>query len=90
MLLIPGPNGSGKTIYLHQVALITFLAHMGSYVPADEANIGLVRSIYSRLQTFESASVRLSSFMIDITQVMTPHIIKGKEDTENVKYIMIS
>lgn len=66
---IAGPNGSGKSIYLKQIALITFLAHIGSYVPAEYANIGLTKSIHSRLQTTESASVRLSAFMIDITQV---------------------
>lgn len=66
---VSGPNGSGKTVYLKEIALITFLAHIGIYVPAEKANIGLVNSIHSRLQTKESASLRLSSFMIDITQV---------------------
>lgn len=67
--IITGPNGSGKTVYLKQIALITFLGHIGSYVPAKSANIGLVHSIYSRMQATESAAVRLSAFMIDVCQV---------------------
>lgn len=67
--IITGPNGSGKSMYLKQIALIVFLAHVGSYVPAKSANIGLVHSIHSRMQATESAAVRLSAFMIDVSQV---------------------
>ncbi|KAJ8986006.1 hypothetical protein NQ317_013890 [Molorchus minor] len=69
MKIITGPNGSGKSMYLRQIALIVFLAHIGSYVPAKNANIGLVHSIHSRMQATESASVRLSAFMIDVSQM---------------------
>nr|CAH7759268.1 unnamed protein product [Callosobruchus chinensis] len=69
MKIITGPNGSGKSMYLKQVALIVFLAHVGSYVPAKDANIATLNSIYSRIQATESATVRLSSFMIDVTQI---------------------
>ncbi|CAH2011861.1 unnamed protein product [Acanthoscelides obtectus] len=69
MKIITGPNGSGKSMYLKQVALIVFLAHIGSYVPAKDANIAMISSIYSRIQATESATVRLSSFMIDVTQI---------------------
>lgn len=67
--IITGPNGSGKSIYLKQVGVILYMAHVGSYVPAQSANIGLTHSIHCRIQATESASVRLSAFMIDISQV---------------------
>lgn len=69
MKIVTGPNGSGKSMYLKQIALIVFLAHVGSYVPAKSANISLVHSIHSRMQATESAAVRLSAFMIDVSQV---------------------
>ncbi|KAJ8952812.1 hypothetical protein NQ318_008130 [Aromia moschata] len=69
MKIITGPNGSGKSMYLKQLALIVYLAHVGSYVPVKSANIALVHSIHSRIQATESVSVRLSAFMIDVTQV---------------------
>jgi DNA mismatch repair ATPase MutS len=67
--IITGPNGSGKTIYLKEVALAIYFTHIGSYVPARAANVGMMHSIHSRMQATESASVRLSSFMIDAIQV---------------------
>lgn len=67
--IITGPNGSGKSVYLKEVALVIYFAHIGSYVPARTANIGMLHSIHSRIQATESASVRLSSFMIDAIQV---------------------
>ncbi|XP_068897033.1 mutS protein homolog 5-like isoform X2 [Tenebrio molitor] len=66
--IITGPNGSGKTIYLKEVALAIYFTHIGSYVPARAANVGMMHSIHSRMQATESASVRLSSFMIDAIQ----------------------
>ncbi|XP_030754739.1 mutS protein homolog 5-like [Sitophilus oryzae] len=68
MKIITGPNGSGKSIYLKQVVLVVYLAHIGCYVPAERANIGMVHSIHCCGQSQESAAVRLSSFMIDIAQ----------------------
>ncbi|XP_013398574.1 mutS protein homolog 5 [Lingula anatina] len=69
MKVLTGPNASGKSVYLKQVALITFLAHIGSYVPAESARIGLLDRIFSRIKTMESVSVGLSTFMIDLNQV---------------------
>lgn len=88
-LLVIGPNGSGKSVFLKQVALVIFLGHIGSYVPAEEASIGMVKSIHSRLQTTESVSVRLSSFMIDISQVTAPLLISLiAKLTENYNFQM--
>ncbi|XP_048323614.2 DNA mismatch repair protein MSH5 isoform X7 [Ziziphus jujuba] len=66
--IITGPNYSGKSIYIKQVALIVFLAHIGSFVPADAATVGLTDRIFcamgSKLMTAEQ-----STFMIDLHQV---------------------
>ncbi|KAK8643953.1 hypothetical protein V6N13_013230 [Hibiscus sabdariffa] len=66
--IITGPNYSGKSIYIKQVALIVFLSHIGSFVPADAATIGLTDRIFcamgGKLMTAEQ-----STFMIDLHQV---------------------
>ncbi|KAL5730005.1 MutS protein msh5 [Ranunculus cassubicifolius] len=66
--IITGPNYSGKSIYIKQVALIVFLSHIGSFVPAESATIGLTDRIFcamgSKLMTAEQ-----STFMIDLHQV---------------------
>ncbi|XVF03835.1 hypothetical protein REPUB_Repub05bG0026900 [Reevesia pubescens] len=66
--VITGPNYSGKSIYIKQVALIVFLSHIGSFVPADAATVGLTDRIFcamgSKLMTAEQ-----STFMIDLHQV---------------------
>ncbi|XP_064626771.1 mutS protein homolog 5-like [Lineus longissimus] len=71
MKVLTGPNASGKSVYLKQVALIVYLAHIGSYVPAESAKIGLIDQIFTRIRTMESVSVGLSTFMIDLNQVST-------------------
>ncbi|XP_043543378.1 mutS protein homolog 5 [Chiloscyllium plagiosum] len=67
--ILTGPNSSGKSVYLKEVGLIVFMALIGSYVPATEANIGLIDGIYTRIQSRESVSVGLSTFIIDLNQV---------------------
>lgn len=67
--IITGPNGCGKSVYLKQKALLVYLAHVGSYVPAKSANICMISSIHSRIQVNESAALRLSAFMIVSSQV---------------------
>ncbi|KAI5853195.1 DNA mismatch repair protein MutS, partial [Morchella snyderi] len=69
MMLITGPNYSGKSIYLKQVALIVYMAHIGSFVPAESAVIGLTDKILTRIQTRESVSKVQSAFMIDLQQI---------------------
>ncbi|XP_046389067.1 mutS protein homolog 5-like isoform X2 [Ischnura elegans] len=71
MKVLTGPNASGKSVYMKQVALITFLAHIGSFVPAESAVIGIIDSIHTRITTTESISLQLSAFMIDLCQVST-------------------
>lgn len=69
MLLMTGPNYSGKSVYLKQTALIVYLAHVGSYVPAEKAVIGLTDKILTRITTRESVSRNQSAFMIDLQQI---------------------
>eukprot|EP00731_Ephydatia_muelleri_P019153 Em0011g1193a len=69
MKVLTGPNASGKSVYLKQVGLLVFMAHLGSFVPADGALIGMVDHIFTRIRTRETVSVALSTFMIDLNQV---------------------
>jgi DNA mismatch repair protein MSH5 len=69
MLIMTGPNYSGKSVYLKQNALIVYMAHVGSFVPAEKATIGLTDKILTRLTTRESVSRSQSAFMIDLQQV---------------------
>ena len=69
VIFLTGPNYSGKSVYLKHIALITFLAHIGSFVPAQEATIGLTDKIFTRIQSQESVSKLQSTFMIDLQQV---------------------
>ncbi|KAH8942338.1 hypothetical protein BDL97_14G094000 [Sphagnum fallax] len=67
--VVSGPNYSGKSIYLKQVALIVFLAHIGSFVPAEKAIVGLTDRIFTRIASKETMAVSQSSFMIDLHQI---------------------
>lgn len=69
MVLMTGPNYSGKSVYLKQVAIIVYLAHIGSFVPAEAAKIGLTDKILTRISTRESVSRIQSAFMIDLQQI---------------------
>lgn len=68
VVLLTGPNYSGKSVYLKQVAMITYLAHIGCFVPAEAAKIGLTDKILTRIATRESVSRNQSAFMIDLQQ----------------------
>lgn len=69
VLVLTGPNQSGKSIYLRQVALIVYLAHIGSFVPAQSATIGLTDRILTRMTTQESVCRSESAFSIDLRQM---------------------
>ncbi|KAI9171900.1 MutS protein [Paramyrothecium foliicola] len=68
-LIVTGPNHSGKSIYLKQTAIIVYLAHIGSYVPAAHATIGLTDKILTRISTRESVARTESAFSIDLKQI---------------------
>jgi len=67
--LITGANNSGKTVYLKQVGLIVYMAHIGSFVPAQRAVIGLTDQIMTRIQSHDSVSVHQSTFAVDLLQM---------------------
>lgn len=68
LAIITGPNMAGKSTYLRQVALITFLAHIGSFVPATEAKIGLVDKIFSRIGASDDLMRGQSTFMVEMVE----------------------
>lgn len=68
VVVVTGPNHSGKSVYLKQVALIVYLAHIGSYVPAEQACLGLTDRILTRIATRESVLRNESAFAIDLKQ----------------------
>ncbi|CAH2256863.1 jg11014 [Pararge aegeria aegeria] len=67
--ILTGPNSSGKSVYMKQIGLIVYLAHIGSFVPAESATIGIVSHIYSRIQSTECVAAHMSAFLIDLRQM---------------------
>jgi DNA mismatch repair protein MutS len=68
MLLITGPNMGGKSTYMRQTALIVILCYMGSYVPAEQATIGPVDQIFTRIGASDDLSSGRSTFMVEMTE----------------------
>jgi DNA mismatch repair protein MutS len=68
MLIITGPNMGGKSTYMRQAALITLLAHTGSFVPATQARIGIVDRIFTRIGSSDDLAGGRSTFMVEMTE----------------------
>ena len=68
MLIITGPNMGGKSTYMRQVALITLMAYIGSYVPAKTAILGPIDRIFTRIGAQDDLSTGRSTFMVEMTE----------------------
>jgi len=68
LLIITGPNMGGKSTYMRQVALITLLSHIGSFVPAQAAQIGPIDQIFTRIGAQDDLSCGRSTFMVEMTE----------------------
>lgn len=84
MLIITGPNMGGKSTFMRQTALLVLLAHIGSFVPAQEAKIGLFDKLFTRIGAHDDLSSGKSTFMVEMME--TAHILQ--QATENSLILM--
>ena len=75
ILVITGPNMSGKSSYMRQVALIVLMAQIGSYVPAEQAKLGLVDRVFTRIGAQDELTAGQSTFMVEMVE--TAHILRN-------------
>lgn len=68
MLIVTGPNMGGKSTYMRQTALIALMAHIGSFVPAEELNIGPMDRIFTRIGASDDLASGRSTFMVEMTE----------------------
>lgn len=77
MFIVTGPNMGGKSTYMRQVALICLLAHTGSYVPAEQVEVGPINRIFTRIGASDDLSGGRSTFMVEMTEMA--HILRNAD-----------
>ena len=78
LLILTGPNMAGKSTYMRQVALISIMAQMGSFVPAKESLIGIVDRVFTRVGASDFISRGQSTFMVEMNE--TANILNNATD----------
>lgn len=78
MLVVTGPNMGGKSTYMRQSALIVLLAHIGSFIPAEQGHIGMVDRIFTRIGSSDDLAGGRSTFMVEMTE--TANILNNATD----------
>ncbi len=68
-IIITGPNMSGKSTYMRQIALITLMAHLGSFIPGEKAHVGTVDRIFTRVGSLDALTRGQSTFMVEMVEL---------------------